>query len=223
VAGLMDLHEKESSFIFATHFHEIVDYDEITALTRLEMKHMAVFYDRENDCLVYDRTLREGAGDKMYGLEVCKSLHLPTEFLEKAFKIRSKYFSDAMSPPLSHKTTKYNAKKVRGMCEMCETKMSTETHHLTMQMNAEAEGIINKNHAGNLMALCEACHREMHTVDSNKSSTTNDDKIKESSTKADSNKSKVDSNESSTVYYKTVKKIVKKKTTIGHMPYLKDN
>ena len=210
VAGLMDLHEKESSFIFATHFHEIVDYDEITALTRLEMKHMAVFYDRENDYLVYDRTLREGAGDKMYGLEVCKSLHLPTEFLEKAFKIRSKYFSDA-APPLSHKTTKYNAKKVRGMCEMCETKISTETHHLAMQMNAEAEGIINKNHAGNLMALCEACHREMHTT------------TKEESKELSKEHSKADSKESSMVYYKTVKKVVKKKTTIGHMPYLKDN
>ena len=212
VAGLMDLHEAQSSFIFATHFHEVVDYEEIKALTRLEMKHMAVFYDRENDCLVYDRTLREGAGDKMYGLEVCKSLHLPTEFLEKAFKIRSKYFSDA-APPLSHKTTKYNAKKVRGMCEMCETQMSTETHHLAMQANAEAEGIINKNHAGNLMALCEACHQEMHTVDSKEYST-------KTESKADS---KTDSNESSTVYYKTVKKVVKKKTTIGHMPYLKDN
>ena len=204
VAGLMDLHAAQSSFIFATHFHEIVDYEEIAALERLEMKHMAVFYDRENDCLVYDRTLRDGAGDSMYGLEVCKSLHLPTEFLEKAFKIRSKYFGD-VAPPLNHKTTKYNAKKVRGMCEMCDTKISTETHHLAMQMNAEAEGIINKNHAGNLMALCEACHQAMHTT-----TTTTNDKSKEST-------------KESTVYYKTVKKVVKKKTTIGHIPYLQGN
>jgi DNA mismatch repair protein MutS len=209
VAGLMDLHAAQSSFIFATHFHEIVDYEEITELKRLEMKHMAVFYDRENDCLVYDRTLRDGAGDKMYGLEVCKSLHLPTEFLEKAFKIRSKYFSD-VAPPLNHKTTKYNAKKVRGMCEMCETRISTETHHLAMQANADQEGIINKNHAGNLMALCEACHQEMHTVDSNKSLT-------------DSTKESKEYSKESTVQYKTVKKIVKKKTTIGHIPYLQGN
>ncbi len=224
VAGLMDLHEVQSSFIFATHFHEIVDYDEITALKRLEMKHMAVFYDRENDCLVYDRTLRDGAGDKMYGLEVCKSLHLPTEFLEKAFKIRSKYFSD-VAPPLNHKTTKYNAKKVRGMCEMCETRISTETHHLAMQMTVDKEGIINKNHAGNLMALCEACHQEMHTVDSETPKT--ESKVDSKESKVDSKESKVDSKESSktepTVYYKTVKKVVKKKTTIGHIPYLQGN
>ena len=132
---------------------------------------------------------------------MCKSLHLPTEFLEKAFKIRSKYFGD-VAPPLNHKTTKYNAKKVRGMCEMCETRVSTETHHLAMQMNAEAEGIINKNHSGNLMALCEACHQAMHTT------TTNKDK---------------EHSKESTVYYKTVKKVVKKKTTIGHIPYLQGN
>jgi DNA mismatch repair protein MutS len=132
VAGLMDLHAAQSSFIFATHFHEIVDYEEIAALERLKMKHMAVFYDRENDCLVYDRTLRDGAGDSMYGLEVCKSLHLPTEFLDKAFSIRLKYFPETAGD-LNFKTTRYNTNKVRGLCEMCNTALSTETHHLMMQ------------------------------------------------------------------------------------------
>jgi len=80
VAGLMDLHSKGSSFIFATHFHEIVKYDEVVALNRLSLKHMAVHYDREHDCLVYDRVMRDGPGNNMYGLEVCKSLHLPTAF-----------------------------------------------------------------------------------------------------------------------------------------------
>jgi phosphoribosylformylglycinamidine (FGAM) synthase-like enzyme len=93
---------------------------------------------------------------------------------------------------------------------MCETRISTETHHLAMQMTAEADGIINKNHAGNLMALCEMCHQEMHTVDSNKSLT-------------DSTKESKEHSKESTVQYKTVKKIVKKKTTIGHIPYLQGN
>jgi len=207
VAGLMDLHATQSSFIFATHFHEIVDYEEIRGLERLQMKHMAVFYDRENDCLVYDRMLREGAGDKMYGLEVCKSLHLPNEFLEKAFKIRSKYFSDA-APLLSHKTTKYNAKKVRGICEMCDERMSTETHHLAMQATAEQDGVINKNHTGNLMALCEECHQKMHTTESS------EEHSKEHSE---------EHSKKSSVNYKTVKKVVRKKTTIGHIPYIKEN
>jgi DNA mismatch repair protein MutS len=192
VAGLMDLHEKKSSFIFATHFHEIVDYEEIQLLDRLFLKHMSVFYDRERDCLVYDRLLKDGSGDKMYGLEVCKSLHLPTEFLEKAFNIRAKYFPETAGD-LNFNTTRYNAKKVRGLCEMCKTALSTETHHLMMQKEADEDGYvggIHKNHKANLMALCEACHQKTHT-------TTTTEKVT----------------------YKTTKKIVKKKTTIGMVHY----
>jgi hypothetical protein len=73
-------------------------------------------------------------------------------------------------------------------------------------MNAEAEGIINKNHAGNLMALCEMCHQAMHTT----TTTTDKESSKELS-------------KESTIQYKTVKKVVKKKTTIGHIPYIKEN
>jgi DNA mismatch repair protein MutS len=166
VAGLMDLHGKGSSFIFATHFHEIVKYDEIEALDRLSLKHMAVHYDREQDCLVYDRVMRDGPGDNMYGLEVCKSLHLPMAFLDQAFAIRNKYFPE-QEGTLGMKVSRYNAQKIRGMCERCGTELSTETHHLEEQANADSDGFIvgtavHKNHAANLMALCEKCHLEIH-------------------------------------------------------------
>ena len=49
----------------------------------LAIKHMSVMYDRSKDCLVYNRTLQDGAGDSMYGLEVCKSLNLPFRFSVK--------------------------------------------------------------------------------------------------------------------------------------------
>jgi DNA mismatch repair protein MutS len=166
VAGLMDLHAKGSAFLFATHFHEIVKYDEIVALDRLSLKHMAVHYDRERDCLVYDRVMRDGPGDNMYGLEVCKSLHLPTAFLDQAFAIRNKYFPEKEGT-LGMKVSRYNSQKIRGMCERCGTEMSTETHHLEEQANADIHGFIegtavHKNHAANLMALCEKCHLEIH-------------------------------------------------------------
>jgi DNA mismatch repair protein MutS len=105
MAGLMDLHKKRSSFIFATHFHEIIHFDEMRDLGKLVLKHMAVHYDRELDCLVYDRLLRDGPGNRMYGLEVCKSLYLPEDFLEEAYRIRTKYYPTARAsllalPPL---------------------------------------------------------------------------------------------------------------------------
>ena len=94
VAGLLELNKRESSYIFATHFHEIVSYDEIVSLHKLTQMHMEVRYDRETDSLIYNRKLKEGSGPRIYGLEVCKSLHLDEEFLEKAYEIRNKYYPE---------------------------------------------------------------------------------------------------------------------------------
>jgi DNA mismatch repair protein MutS len=164
VSGLMKLHEKKSSFIFATHFHEIAKYDEIKSLKRLSMKHMEVLYDREQDCLVYDRKLKDGSGSSTYGLEVCKSLYLDEEFLELAYMIRNKYYPETRGE-LAFPTTRYNSKKVRGMCEMCGEKVGEEIHHLQQQKEADMDGFIgsfHKNHPANLISICETCHTGIH-------------------------------------------------------------
>jgi DNA mismatch repair protein MutS len=169
VAGLSEMHANKSSHIFATHFHEIIHYDEIKDLTRLSLKHMAVHYDRELDALVYDRKLNDGPGNRMYGLEVCKSLHLSEDFLKRAYHIRSKYFPDTKGD-LSNPSSRYNTSKIRGICELCENEMGAETHHLYAQADADEDGYIeqpdgsvsHKNHPGNLMSVCEKCHDQYH-------------------------------------------------------------
>ena len=62
-------------------------------MINLKLMHLEVNYNKQLDCLVYDRKLKEGSGPRIYGLEVCKSLHMKEEFLENAFRIRNKYFS----------------------------------------------------------------------------------------------------------------------------------
>jgi DNA mismatch repair protein MutS len=168
VSGLTDLHQKCATFLFATHFHEILKFDEIKALKNIAVRHMAVHYDRESDCLIYDRVLREGAGNRLYGLEVAKSLHLPDEFIERAYQIRNKYFPD-MRGDLSAPSTKYNSAKVRGSCELCKEELAEEIHHLQEQHLADDNGrigSIHKNHPANLMGLCGKCHQLMHQIDS---------------------------------------------------------
>ncbi len=172
VAGLMNLHKKRASFLFATHFHEICDYSEIVSMDRLSLKHMAVHYDRELDCLVYDRLLKDGPGDNMYGLEVCKSLHLPIDFLDAAFEIRNKYFPEK-NGILGQKVSQYNSQKVRSLCELCNKNLSSEVHHIEMQQHSDNDGFIigtavHKNHKANLMALCEECHQKIHRDNINK-------------------------------------------------------
>jgi DNA mismatch repair protein MutS len=173
VAGLQHLYRAGASFIFATHLHEIAAYSEIREMApRLRLAHMRVFYDKSRDTLVYDRKLQDGAGESMYGLEVCKSLHLPDDFLENANMIRVKYRGVSTKTPTASilndtAPSRYNAAKLRRLCELCEKARGTEVHHLQHQESADADnfiGHIHKNHPANLASVCEDCHREIHTT-----------------------------------------------------------
>ena len=167
-AGLQNLHKKNSTFLFATHFHEIINYEEIIALTRIRMMHMEVIYNEANDCLVYNRKLKEGPGNSMYGLEVCKSLGLPDDFLKEAMDIRIKY-NEENSGVLSHKQSHYNAKKIKGMCEVCNEKIGEDIHHLQYQNRANDTNDyiddFHKNHKANLVNICKKCHDNIHQND----------------------------------------------------------
>jgi len=165
VAGLKKMHDAKCSFIFATHMHEINKYEEVMALNRMTMKHLEVTYNKETDSLVYDRKLKDGSGFSMYGLEVCKSLHLPDDFLEYANNIRLKYRNSEQSI-LSLSTSRYNTNKIRATCEMCKTEIGTEIHHLQHQKNADKYdfiGYFHKNHSANLISICEKCHSNIHS------------------------------------------------------------
>jgi len=168
VAGIQELYKKESHFLFATHLHEIIKYEEIVNMKEVVLKHMAVVYDRETNALKYDRKLRDGPGDNMYGLEVCKSLHLPESFLNLANEIRMKYHPISGSI-FSLKSSHYNSEKIVGVCEMCKEEMGKEVHHLRHQKMADDRGVIvmgdtpfQKNHLANLVSVCEKCHDLLH-------------------------------------------------------------
>ena len=222
MSGLIDLHEKRSSFIFATHFHEIIQFEEMNQLPKIALKHMAVFYDREKDCLVYDRKLLDGAGNRMYGLEVCKSLHLPLPFLERAYNIRNKYFPNTKGE-LQNETSKYHSCKIKGICEKCNTEIGTEVHHIQEQHLADENGFIghfHKNHPANLMVLCENCHSSIHrtTQCAPLSNTTNTEQIYSRNPVVVS--VSVARASSSSPPQPTAKKVAKRKTTSGKMTIL---
>ena len=157
-AGIIMLEERKSSFIFATHYHEITKIPRIIHLRNVEMFHMKVTYNREKDLLVYNRKLCKGPGCHRYGLEVCKSLKMPIEFMRIATSFRDS------NPILTRETSHFNAKKIRGRCEKCG-KDATEIHHLQHQNAADNNGFIgtfHKNHRGNLFSVCESCHHAFH-------------------------------------------------------------
>lgn len=174
-AGVKYLSQKNCSFIFATHFHEIIQYSEIKDIQTLKLLHMSVIYDKSNDRLIYDRKLKMGPGDNMYGLEVCKSLNLPSDFLELAHDIRNKYNNKSNSFNnnaliIEKKTSRYNKSKIKGLCEICKQIEGSEVHHLIYQKvfddNIASAKKINKNHKANLINICEHCHDKIHAESS---------------------------------------------------------
>jgi len=175
MAGLMHLHERRASFIFATHFHEILKFQEMQDMTtEISVKHMSVLYDAQNDCLVYDRVLKDGPGNGTYGIEVAKSMHMDPIFLERAYAIRHRYFSPVQTDVLEQKPSHYNTKKLLGICEICRKTAAEEMHHLQYQRDADCDGYIghfHKNHPANLMSLCKTCHDEWHQTRDGKKAT----------------------------------------------------
>ena len=165
-AGIIKLQERMSSFIFATHFHEICNIKEITSLKNVVMKHMKVIYNEAKDRLEYSRILSDGPGLNEYGLEVCKSLSMPDDFITLAYTLRTNIKAENKSV-LSKKKSKYNSKKIKGICEICSKNEGIDTHHLQYQCTADkSSGIINgsfhKDHIANLINVCKDCHTDIH-------------------------------------------------------------
>ena len=165
-ASLERLHNNEVSSIFATHYHELLKYDEIKKLNKLKINHMSVIYDKKTNKLIYDRKLKDGSGEMMYGIQVAQSLELDDEFIERCYAIRNKY-NENNNTVMDSKETNYNSKKIKSkICEVCRENPSCDIHHLQFQENADKNGFINKqfhkNKKANLISICEKCHLNIH-------------------------------------------------------------
>ena len=162
-SGIEHLHSSHCSAIFATHLHEVAGISNVTDLDRVNIKHMSIKYNPDSGLLEYDRAIREGFGERCYGLEVCKSMSMPAEFLDRAWAIRAEIQPEFQSM-FMRKTSKYNSNKVVTNCEQCGSAKDVETHHMRPQNNANENGFIetfSKNHCANLQILCKQCHLQI--------------------------------------------------------------
>jgi DNA mismatch repair protein MutS len=165
-SGILELCEKQASFIFATHLHDLTKISKIQQITNLKIYHLSVIYDEIQDKLIYNRVLTLGQGNTLYGLEVCKSLGLDRKFIEQANEIRKELLDLEI---FKLKNSSYNSEKYVYQCEICKEKLRSqgEVHHIKQQMHANPDGFItdsdiHKNDMHNLVAICTKCHDEIH-------------------------------------------------------------
>jgi len=151
-AGTYNLLEKNTTFIFATHLHELIDIPLIKDHVQLQIAHIHVDIS-PNGVFTYDRKLRDGSGSSIYGVEVCESLGMPGDFIKLAQSVR-KHILDIQ--PIGTKTSKYNSQVFMENCGVCNKNRSSEVHHIMYQCNG------GNNDMHNLVPLCTQCHNEEH-------------------------------------------------------------
>ncbi|NBU33764.1 hypothetical protein EB118_01990 [bacterium] len=160
------LKDRGAKFLFTTHLTEVSKLECIKNCRGLQICHLSVHID--NGKITFERQLREGVCDELYGLEVARATGVNKMLIDKAFQIRNGLTQR------THKranSSKYNAKKIVESCEICghrphnPTQKELETHHIHFQNTADTRGFIShfhKNTLGNLVALCHKCHSELH-------------------------------------------------------------
>ena len=165
-AGLKGLLKRGARFLFATHLHGLSKLKEVSEDPRLKIWHLHVEYDRLKDKLVYHRSLREGSGSSLYGLEVAKAMRIPDDILEDAIRFRKTLAGE--KELLDSVGSSWNSSITKVKCEICGKSESSdlEVHHIKERNMANKHDILNDNskvHSqANLIVLCDECHDNVH-------------------------------------------------------------
>ena len=155
---LENLSQSNSSFITATHLHQIAQMESIKQIKNIKSKYLKITFDNINDVLIYERNLLDGVGENFYGLQVAKYLMKDKIFNERTSAILNEYNSYEI------KQSHYNKNFYLVECYICKSKENLETHHIIFQKDFDENDIninkfyLQKNDKNNLVCLCRVCH-----------------------------------------------------------------
>jgi len=158
-SAIKRLANKKTSFIFATHLHQLDEIEEVKILKNVEFYHIQIKED-EITRKIISRKLTHGIGEKAYGIEVCKRMNLDSKFIKDAYNIRHRLFEKNRSEYfVNPKRSRYNSSVFMDVCALCG-KHAEHTHHILPRAEYEYS---DKNHKKNLMPLCSKCHAKIHS------------------------------------------------------------
>lgn len=160
-ASVITLARRQVNFIFTTHLHNVSNF--ISDLENVKTFHLTVVSD-DKGRIVFERKLKEGVGESVYGLEICRHLNLDPCFLDIAFSIRDRILCHPNEPegqgPVI-KTSNYNKNKIMTKCEICfSTSSNRDTHHIVPRSAMSKSGGNDREY--NLVCLCKKCHIKVH-------------------------------------------------------------
>lgn len=162
-SSIMCLIKKQTNFMFTTHLHGLMEFEEIINQKQLDIFHFKIKIDYDN--VEYERKLIKGSGNSRYGIEIANAMGLDKSFIKQAYKFRN-MFENKDQEFLKNKRSRYNSSKIIDNCEKCGDNTNLHTHHIQHQSKSDKDGIISdkfhKNTKFNLMTLCEKCHIEIH-------------------------------------------------------------
>jgi DNA mismatch repair protein MutS len=159
------LSKHHTKFIMATHLHDLPKYID-PVQERIAIKHLHVEYDPVTQKLVYHRTLRDGQGSSIYGIEVARAMALPFDFIETALATRHRIIGSTTQQGAA--SSAWNSSIVRKECERCRHPICSdlEVHHVQHRATATAAGFLpdgtHMNKESNLMVICQTCHDQLH-------------------------------------------------------------
>ena len=162
-SGVISLNKIGSSFIFATHLHQLSNMNRILELKNVNYYHMETIFDQSTGSLIYNRKIKNGSGNAIYGLEVAKAMDLDPEFIQMANTIRQEIMGIKKNI-VNRKTSQYNASIIIDSCQICQ-KDTEEVHHIKAQEIANENNMIEHHHKNvkhNLIQLCHQCHQDVH-------------------------------------------------------------
>lgn len=165
-----------ATFIFATHLHDIPKLQVVKDLNNVKTFHLSVEYDHNKDILIFNRELKEGSGDPIYGITVANKIIRDKEFISLANSIKSELLKNYNSI-MPGKKSRYNSNLYIVKCSLCnkdyeynkeDSQGNIDTHHITHQADYRNNNVsvsrnhIQKNQLSNLVTLCKKCHKIIH-------------------------------------------------------------
>lgn len=164
----LTLSNQNCKFLFTTHLQDVSKLSCIKENDKIGIYHLSV--NIQDDIIFFERKLKKGPCSELYGLEVARAIGLNSQFMKKAFELRSEILKEK-TRIVCTKKSRYNSKKLVDFCEICKytpfskTDLPLDVHHIHGQCNADENNFINhfhKNAKHNLVTLCKECHQNVH-------------------------------------------------------------